>query len=138
MPVLGPQTTVLIVPLSLAYKLPLAVFMNTPQQQDRRQYPRTRVSWPVLIHAGANRYLSRSLDLSAFGAKVRTQAKLKIGSSVQLEVVPPEGPPLRVGATVWRFTSDGLAFLFSSGIQHRLLRTSQYSAARNQELARRQ
>lgn len=28
--------------------------------------------------------------------------------------------------------------LFSSGIQHRLLRTSQYSAARDQELAGRQ
>ena len=112
--------------------------MSTPQQQNRRQYPRTRVSWPVLIHAGANRYLSRSLDISAFGAKVRTTAKLKMGTPVQLEVVPPEGPPLRVGATVWRFTSDGLAFLFSSGIQHRLLRTWQQSAAPDQELAGRQ
>ena len=112
--------------------------MNTPQQQDRRQYPRTRVSWPILIHAGAIRYLSRSLDISAFGAKVRTQAKLKIGTPVQLEVVPPEGPPLRVGATVWRFTSDGLAFLFSSGIQHRLLRTTQQPPARYQEVAGRE
>jgi len=82
--------------------------------------------------------LSRSLDISPFGAKVRTTAKLRMGAQVQLEVVPPEGPPLRVGATVWRFTSDGVAFLFSSGIQHRLLRTSQYSAARDQELAGRQ
>ena len=112
--------------------------MDTPRQQNRRQYPRTRVSWPVLIHAGANRYLSRSLDISPFGAKVRTTAKLRMGAQVQLEVVPPEGPPLRVGATVWRFTSDGLAFLFSSGIQHRLLRTTHQPAAHDQELAGRQ
>jgi hypothetical protein len=109
--------------------------MNTPLQQDRRQHPRTRVSWPVLIHAGATRYLSRSLDLSAFGARVRTTANLKIGTSVRLEIVPPEGSPLRVGATVWRLTPDGLAFLFSSGIQHRLLRSSQQPATHDQELA---
>ena len=130
-----PELPVFIVPNVPAYELLFIAFMDTPPQQDRRQYPRTRVSWPILIHAGATRYLSRSLDLSAFGAKVRAKATLKIGTPVQLEIVPPEGPPLRVGATVWRLTSDGLAFLFSSGIQHRLLRTSQQSAARDQELA---
>ncbi len=138
MPVIGPKLPVFIVCFDLAYELLFIAFMDTAQQQDRRQYPRTRVSWPILIHAGANRYLSRSLDISAFGAKVRIKAKLKIGTSVQLEIVPPEGPPLRVGATVWRFTSDGLAFLFSSGIHHRLLRTTHQPAARYQEVAGRE
>jgi hypothetical protein len=56
--------------------------------------------------------------------KIRTKARLKTGTSVQLDVVPPEGPPLRVGAMVWRVDTDGLAFIFSSGIQHRLIRAS--------------
>ena len=96
--------------------------MQAALQQDRRQYPRTRVSWPIVVTTGAKRYLSRSLDISPVGAKVRTTARLKTGTPVQLEVVPPEGPPLRVGAVVWRMDADGLAFVFSAGIQHRLLR----------------
>ena len=103
--------------------------------RDRRQYPRTRVAWPILVHVGATRYLSRSLDISPFGAKVRINARLKIGTAVQVEVVPPEGPRLRVGATVWRVDADGLAFLFSSGIQHRLIRASYESVAREGEVA---
>jgi hypothetical protein len=82
--------------------------------------------------------LTSSSDISPFGAKVRTKKQLKTGTAVRLEVVPPEGPPLRVGATVWRVDSDGLAFLFSSGIQHRLLRTSHQPAALHQEVAGRE
>ena len=99
--------------------------MHTPQPKDRRQFPRTRVTWPIVVHAGATRYLTSCVDISRFGAKVRTKARLRVGTSVQLEVVPPEGPPLRVGAMVWRVDPDGPAFLFSSGIQHKLLRTPQ-------------
>ena len=100
------------------------MFMDTARQQNRRQYPRARVSWPIVVHAGASRYVSSSLDISPLGAKIRTEARLKIGTSVQLVVVPPEGPPLSVGAMVWRVDTDGLAFLFSSGIQHRLIPAS--------------
>ena len=99
--------------------------MHTPQSKDRRQYPRTRVTWPIVVRAGALRYLTSCVDISQFGAKVRTKARLKVGTSVRLEVVPPEGPPLHVGAMVWRIDPDGAAFLFSSGIKHRLLRTHQ-------------
>jgi hypothetical protein len=90
----------------------------------------------MIVHAGANRYLASSVDISPFGAKVRTKARLKTGTSVRLEVVPPEGPPLRVGGMVWRVDPDGLAFLFSSGIQHRLLRASHQPAASHQEMTR--
>lgn len=72
---------------------------------------------------GTTRHLSMSVDVSTHGAKVRTNARLKSGTSVQLEVVPPEGPPIRVGALVWRMDTDGLALLFSRDIQHRLIRT---------------
>jgi len=95
--------------------------MSTPRV-DKRQHPRTRVAWPVVIEVGTTRYLSMSLDVSTHGTKVRTNAKLKTGTSVQLEVVPPEGPPIRVGALVWRMDSEGLALVFSRDIQHRLIR----------------
>jgi len=65
-----------------------------------------------------------SVDISTHGAKVRTKARLKSGTTVQLELVPPKGPPLRVGALVWRIDSDGLALLFSHDIQHRLIRVT--------------
>ena len=80
------------------------------------------MSWPVLVKVGKSRYLASSVDISTHGAKVRTNARLKTGTTVQLELVPPEGPPLRVGALVWRIDTDGLALLFSHDIQHRLIR----------------
>jgi hypothetical protein len=53
-----------------------------------------------------------------------TNARLKTGTAVRLEFVPPEGPPLRVGALVWRVDADGLAFLFGRGVQHRFIRAA--------------
>jgi len=62
------------------------------------------------------------VDISANGAKIRTKARLKTGTTVQLELVPPEGPPLRVGALVWRIDTEGLAFLFEREVQHPRIR----------------
>ena len=82
------------------------------------------MSWPVLVKVGTNRYVASSVDISTHGAKVRTKALLKTGTTVQLELVPHEGPLLRVEALVWRVDADGLALLFSHEVQHRLLRTT--------------
>jgi hypothetical protein len=101
--------------------MPKQPVMSNPSQ-DRRQYPRIRVSWPVVVNVGKNRYLSRSLDISMYGAKLRTTARLATGTTVQLELVSSEGSQLRVEAVVWRIDSDGLAFLFRNQIQHPLLR----------------
>src|SRR5262249_39088113 len=49
------------------------------RQQERRQYPRTRVSWRIVVYAGSSRFLSRSLDISPFGAKVRTNQRTQDG-----------------------------------------------------------
>ncbi len=98
------------------------MLMSTPRRTDKRQQPRTRVAWPVLIKLGTDRYLSMSVDVSTHGTKVRTNARLQTGTAVQLELVPPEGPPIRVGALVWRIDTDGLALIFSRNIQHRLIR----------------
>ena len=105
----------------MAHELLTLTVMPNPRQKERRQYPRIRVSWPVVVNVGRDRYLSYAVDISMSAAKVRTNARLRAGSTVQLEVVPPEGPQLHVGAVVWRVDSDGLAFLFSRGIQHRLI-----------------
>jgi hypothetical protein len=65
-----------------------------------------------------------SIDISTHGAKVRSEARLKTGTTVQIEIVPPEGPPIGVGALVWRSDVNGLALLFSHDIQHRLIRVT--------------
>ena len=95
--------------------------MSPPPRQDRRKHPRIRAAWPVIVKVGTNRYLARSVDISTHGAKVRTNARLKTGATVQLELVPPDGSPLRVEALVWRVDTNGLALLFSQAIQHRLI-----------------
>jgi hypothetical protein len=82
------------------------------------------MSWPILVKVGTNRYLASSVDISTHGAKVRTKARLKTGTTVQLELVPPEGPPLRVGALVWRIDADGMALLFNREVKHRLIRVT--------------
>jgi hypothetical protein len=82
------------------------------------------VAWPVVVKVGTSRYLAKSVDVSTHGAKIRTNARVETGATVQLELVPPDGPRLRVEALVWRIDTDGLAFLFCDTIQHRLIRLS--------------
>src|SRR5258708_19807644 len=76
--------------------------MATTERQDRRRHPRTRISWPAIIEAGTSRYACQAADISAHGARIRTKARLRTGTAVRLEFVPPEGPSLRVGALGWR------------------------------------
>lgn len=98
--------------------------MAMGEQQERRQHPRTHVSWPTVMEVGSNRYACEAVDISTHGAKVRTRLRLKTGTAVRLEFVPSEGPSLRVGALVWRLDSDGLALMFARGIQHRFIRAA--------------
>ena len=75
----------------------------------------------MVVQVGATRYLARSVDLGTHSVKVRTNVRLRSGATALLELMPPEGLPLRVEALVWRVDADGLAFLFSQAIQHRLI-----------------
>jgi hypothetical protein len=95
--------------------------MPLSPRQDRRQHPRLRAAWPVVVKAGATRYLARSVNISTHGVKIRTNARLKTGTTVQLELVTPEGSTLSIDALVWRVDADGMAFLFSTAIAHRLI-----------------
>ena len=98
--------------------------MATAEQQDRRRHLRTRILWPAVIEAGTTRYACQAVDISAHGARIRTKVRLRTGTAVRLELIPPEGPALRVGALVWRADADGLAFLFGRSIQHRFIRAA--------------
>lgn len=98
--------------------------MATAEQHDRRRHLRTRISWPAVIEAGTSRYACQAVDVSAHGARIRTKARLRTGTAVRLELIPPEGPAIRIGALVWRADADGLAFLFGRGIQHRFIRAA--------------
>ena len=75
-----------------------------------RLYPRTNVSWPVVVEAGKRLFLLQAVNLSARGAKVRPTERLSEGSAAWLHFHPPDGSSLDVEAIVWRVDPDGLAF----------------------------
>jgi hypothetical protein len=43
---------------------------------------------------------------------------------VRLQIIPPTGSPLHVGALVWRLDTDGIAFFFAHGISHPVIRVA--------------
>ncbi len=45
--------------------------------------------------------------------------QLETGTVVRLQIVAPEGAPLRVGALVRRIDADGVAFSFARSIYRR-------------------
>lgn len=92
--------------------------------RNRRQFPRTRVAWPVVLETRTQRYPCQVVDISSNGAKIMTSARLRSGTVVRLQIIPPEGAPLRVGALVWRIDADGVAFFFARSIQHPFIRAA--------------
>jgi len=53
-----------------------------------------------------------------------TSARLRTGSVVRLQIIPPEGTPLNIGALVWRLDPDGVAFFFAHSIYHPVIRAA--------------
>lgn len=98
--------------------------MADQYSRNRRQHPRTRVSWPVVVETRRHRYPCQVVDISNYGAKVMTSARLRSGTVVRLQIVPPEGAPLCVGALVWRVDADGIVFFFARSIQHPFIRAA--------------
>jgi hypothetical protein len=78
----------------------------------------------VVIERGTQRFPCQVVDISNHGAKVMTSARLRPGSVVRLQIIPPDGTRLRVGALVWRLDADGVAFLFARSIQHPYIRAA--------------
>ena len=87
--------------------------MLIERQPDLRRHPRARVSWPVTVEAGDLLLHLETVNLSPFGAKIRSYERpLQPGTLAHLRFQPPSGPPLDVQAIVWRTDPDGLAFFF--------------------------
>jgi CheY-like chemotaxis protein len=80
---------------------------------ERRRAVRVALAIPVVIlEDGGARWEGVSVDLSAFGMKVRARAPGGIGSAVSLLFTPPDGGlPIRTRALVLRHV-DGHAFYF--------------------------
>jgi hypothetical protein len=77
-----------------------------------------------VVETRTQRYPCQVVDISSYGAKVMTSAKLRSGTAVRLQIIPPNGAPLRVGALVWRIDADGVAFFFARSVQHPFIRTA--------------
>jgi hypothetical protein len=78
----------------------------------------------VWIETRSQRFPCQVVDISEHGAKLRTSAPLPEGIVVRLQIIPPDGTPLRVGALVWRLDTDGIAFFFAQGIYHPFIRAA--------------
>lgn len=67
----------------------------------------------MIVEAGPQRFHLETVNLSPFGAKVRSAGPtLEPGTKVHLHFRPPDQGVLRVQAFVWRTDPDGLAFFF--------------------------
>jgi hypothetical protein len=78
----------------------------------------------VVIETRTQRYPCQVIDISSHGAKVMTSARLRPGTVVRLQIIPPDGTALRIGALVWRLDGDGVAFFFAHGIHHPFIRAA--------------
>jgi hypothetical protein len=78
----------------------------------------------VVIETRTHRYPCQIVDIGAHGAKLATSAPLEPGTAVRLQIIPPFGRPLQVGALVWRLDADGVAFLFGRSVYHPFIRAA--------------
>lgn len=77
-----------------------------------------------MVETRTQRFPCQVTDISHQGAKVMTSARLQPGSVVRLQIIPPDGTPLRIGALVWRVDADGVAFFFAHGVHHPFIRAA--------------
>jgi hypothetical protein len=86
--------------------------ITEPQRRELRRYPRVQVSWPAIVETSDRMLRTETVNVSAFGAKVRLDEPLTEGTLATLHLEPPQGRPLGVRAIVWRTDADGPAFFF--------------------------
>lgn len=93
----------------------------------RRRGPRATRPLPVSIRVGQGEGQGKTLDLSAFGARIATDLALKPGDSAKLEFQPePDGDPLRLTAVVWSLADRGAVFVFANLRSSDFIRLNQY------------
>ncbi len=81
---------------------------------ERRRATRVQVIFPVrIVEYHGTEWQGWASDVSAFGIRVRGEARLRQGDAVKLHFALPDGgPPLRVTSLVLRPERDGHAFYF--------------------------
>ena len=84
---------------------------------ERRQSPRTVVSWSVVVEANGEVFGLETVNLGLLGAKVKGANPLREGASVVLHFHPADAPPMDVSAVVWRVDPDGLVFFFVGALE---------------------
>jgi hypothetical protein len=94
----------------------------------RRRGPRATRPLPVSIRVGRGEAgQGKTLDLSAFGARIATDLALKPGDSAKLEFQPEaDGDPLRLTAVVWSLADRGAVFVFANLRSSDFVRLNQY------------
>ena len=90
--------------------------ISAPRQQEMRRYPRSRVSWPVIVQAGNRSLKAETVDVGPHGAKLRLDEELPVGDLAALRFRPPHGRAMDVDAIVWRTDADGPAFFFMDAV----------------------
>lgn len=90
-----------------------------PSAQDvlkasRRRFPRVDASLEVMVgEPGAGQARGESVNLSPFGIKVRSAARVHPGAALRLSFSPPDGgPPISVLSLMVREDPDGYGFTF--------------------------
>ncbi|HET8575765.1 MAG TPA: PilZ domain-containing protein [Methylomirabilota bacterium] len=82
--------------------------------QDRRRFPRARVTWPAIVESIDGRVVSGEVtDVSLSGVKLRTESEAAVGSNITLRVsLPADAGRIEVVARVVRRDREGLALAF--------------------------
>ena len=85
------------------------------EMRDRRRYPRVIVALESTLKTAGTVLQGRALDLSPYGVKVTFGQTVKLlpGTNIRLQLIlPDQGPPLSLTASVVRSDHDGIALDF--------------------------
>ena len=84
--------------------------------EARRRSPRARVGLPIELRRGRDAPVAgETLDVSSFGARVRSTMALKSGERLELRLpLDPGKPPLKLPALVWECTGDEAVLVFAN------------------------
>jgi hypothetical protein len=98
----------------------------TRVDEDRREYERIPVRFPVILFTGQDNVTGTALDISMAGCTVETTASLPAETVLRVQLEAPDLAPLQVQAAVVRSVrtkSIGLQFLRFEGNERERLQS---------------
>ncbi len=101
----------------LAYIEPHALYRRRAEvggQAERRRATRVPLAIPVrVLEYSGQEWTAMSVDVSAFGMKLRSDSSVNAGAAAKLTFVPPDGgPAIQVMSVLVRVDFNGHAFYF--------------------------